>query len=429
MIQQRSRWVLGALVLVSSLLLFACGGSGGSSGDNSRTVSTGSVGILVTDAPSDDFKAIEVTVNGISLIAEDSDPIEIWSSADGEIIDLLSLETEAMLFTMVKDVQVGWYNKIRLNISKVELVNFDDTRIEVDVPSGKIDLNPRGTFYVNADELLLLQLDFDAKKSIHLVNANHYRLRPVVFVDILTTADMGRLVHLPGTIISIDTDNSQFVLLHEAIQYLIRSDSETVFFGPYGEPIAFGDLAVDDSVIAVGHFQLDSDDSHPKFDAVLVEQGDYQNVRGSLVAVDEGILKLIDAENQEWWIYLDDKTAFYDCLGEPIDRSELVTGQRVAVDVVENNQNYYAALVVACPEAVDSLSGELESIDTTTLTVEGQCAEEASRASYYLLGEDSLTEITRDDLQVDDIVLLFGVEDADPAVCFAYRQLFIIADE
>ena len=426
MIQQRSRWALGALILFSSLLLFACGGSGGSS-----SVATGSVGILVTDAPSDDFDAIEVTLNSISLIADESNPIEIWSSESGEMIDLLNLETEAELFTLVSDVPIGWYNKIRLHISRVELVEFDGNRIDVDVPSRKIDLNPRGNFYVNADETLLLQLDFDANKSIHLVNANHYRLRPVVFVDIFTAADQGRLTRLPGTVVSIDTVNRQLVLLHQEIEYLIHTNSETRYFGFNGTPNTFEELTADDPVIIIGHFQLDSDKPLPDFNAVLVEQGNYQKIRGTLIDTPgaDGSSFTLDAEGQLWVINLDPDTLFYDCFGVLIEQGDFIDGQRVTVDVLENvgNAEYDAALVVTCPETVDALSGELESLDSTSLSVAGQCAEEAgSGASYYLLGEDSLTEITRAELVEYETVQLFGEEDTDPAGCFSYRQLFML---
>lgn len=419
-------WMLSCLVLVSSLVLFACGGGGGSSSSSGSGTPTGSVAILVTDAPSDDFDAIDVNVTAISLIDDDDNLIEIWSDPSGKVIDLKQLETEAELFTLASDVPVGWYNKIRLHISSVELVKAGDAPIDVKLPaSGKIDLNPRGHFYISADETLLVQLDLDANKAIHLVNANHYQLRPVVFVDILTAEDMGRLVRLPGTVVSVDGISGQFVLLHQATEFLIHTDVDTLFFGPLGTPTSFGDLAVDDAVIAIGHFRLGSDESQPEFDAILVEKGDYQKIHGTLTAV-PGIagtsLTLVHNSDPPVVINLDADTAFYDCFGGMIAKEDLEVGQRVAVDAVMVATDYHAALVVGCPASMDALSGELELIEATTLTVNGQCAEEATTADYYLLGEDSLTEIIRTDLTEGDTVLLFGDDDS----CFSYQQLFKI---
>ncbi|MBW2185645.1 MAG: DUF4382 domain-containing protein [Deltaproteobacteria bacterium] len=415
---RRSWWFLSGLILICSLVLFACGGGGGSSSSTEPT--TGSVAVLVTDAPSDEFKAIDITITGISLIDDEDNLIEIWSMPSGQTIDLLELETEAELFTLASDVPVGLYNKIRLQVSVVELVNFDDSRIDVDVPaSGKIDLNPRGQFYVSADETLVVQLDIDANKSIHLVNPNHYRLRPVVFVDILTVGDIGRLVRLPGEILSVDTLNNQFVLSAQNREFLIHVDNDTLYFGEQGTPTAFTGLLAEDLVTVIGHFRIGSDDSQPEFDAVLVEVGDYQRLRGTVTV---GIDSVTVTEDGGEAVNLAPETAYYDCFGMVISYADLVEGQRVAIDAIIVDEAYYAALVVTCYDSVDTRSGELEVIDPLTLTVSGQCAEEATAARYYRLGDDSLTEIIRADLSVGTNVLLFGDDD----VCFSYRQLFSI---
>lgn len=422
---RKSWWFLSGLIFIFSLGLFACSGGGGSSSssdDSSAATTTGSVAVLVTDAPSDEFKGIEVTVTGISLIDDDDNLIEIWSMPSGKIINLLELETEAGLFTLASDVPVGLYNKIRLLVSAVELVNFDDSRIDVDVPaSGKIDLNPRGSFYVTADETLVVQLDIDANKSIHLVNPENYRLRPVVFVDVLTAVDIGRLVRLPGEILSVDTSNDQFVLLSQNHEFLINVDNATLYFGTQGVPTTFADLAVEDLVTVLGHFGIGSDDSQPEFDAVLVEEGDYQRLRGT-VAVGVDSVTVTEDGGEAVVVNLDPETAYYDCFGLAITFAALVDGQRIAVDAIMVDEEYYAALVVICFDGVDTLAGELEVIDPLILTIDGQCADEATGARYYLLGDDSLTEIVRTDLSVGDNVLLFGDDDG----CFSYQQLFSI---
>ncbi|MBW2187473.1 MAG: DUF4382 domain-containing protein, partial [Deltaproteobacteria bacterium] len=332
---KKSWWLLSSLILVCSLVLFACGGGGSSSSDTGSTeTTTGSVAVLVTDAPSDEFKAIEVTITGISLIDDEDNLVEIWSMPSGQIINLLELETEAELFALASDVPVGLYNKIRLQVSAVELVNFDDSRIDVDVPaSGKIDLNPRGHFYVSADETLVVQLDLDANKSIHLVNPNHYRLRPVVFVDILTAVDIGRLVRLPGEILSVDSVNNQFVLSAQNQEFLIHVDNDTLYFGTQGTPTAFAELAVEDLVTVIGHFRSGSDDTQPEFDAVVVEEGDYQRLRGT-VTVGVNSVTVTEDGGEPVVVNLDPDTAYYDCFGMVIAYVDLVDGQRVAVDAI-----------------------------------------------------------------------------------------------
>lgn len=424
---KKTWWLLSSLILVFSLTLFACGGGGGSSSSSSSDAggtetTTGSVAVLVSDAPSDEFKAIEITITAISLIADDDTQIEIWSLPSGQIVNLLELETEAELFTLASDVPVGLYSKIRLQVSAVELVNFDDSRIDVDVPaSGKIDLNPRGQFYVRADETLVVQLDIDANKSIHLANPNHYRLRPVVFIDILTAIDIGRLVRLPGQIVSIDRDNNQFVFSAKNSEFLIHVDSDTVYFGAQGTATTFTDLAVEDLVTVIGHFRIGSDEAQPEFDALVIEEGDYQRLRG-VVTVGVDSVTITDDGDDVFVVSLDPATAYYDCFGFAISYADLVNGQRVVVDAIMVDEEYYAALVATCLESVDELAGELEVVEPLTLTIDGQCAEEAIAARYYRLGSDSLTEVVRADLSVGQNVLLYGDDD----VCFSYSQLFII---
>jgi len=426
---KKTWWFLSGLIVVCSLALFACSSGGGSSSSSSDAggseTTTGSVAVLVTDAPSDEFKGIEVTVTGISLIDGEDNLIEIWSNPDGQTINLLELETEAELFALASDVPVGLYNKIRLRINAVELVNFDDSRIDVDVPaSGKIDLNPRGQFFITANETLVVQLDLDANKSIHLVNPGNYQLRPVVFVDILTDLDIGRLVRLSGEALSV-VENNQFQFASQGRDFLIHvdagPDNPTRYFGPEGTSATLDDIAVSDLVTVVGYFRVGSDDSLPEFDAVLVEEGDYQRRRGTVtVGVDS--LTVSEDGGGAMVVNLAAETAYYDCFGVAIALEDLVDGQRIAVDVIEIDTVYYAALVVTCYDGVDTLSGELEVIDTLTLTVAGQCAEEATTVRYYQRGEDSLVEIERSDLTVGSQVIVYG----DDGACFSYRQLLTI---
>ncbi len=444
--QLRSWWLLTMMLVVAAALV-ACGGGGGGSSSSSTTdgTTTGSVAILVTDAPSDDFAAIEVTVTAVSLIDDEENLVEVWRSEAGKTIDLLSLETESELFTLATDVPVGWYDKIRLTIDGVELVDDLDVRTAVNLPaSGKIDLNPRGRFYVSADETLSVQLDIDANKSIHLVNANHYVLRPVVFVDILTAADAGRLVRLPGTVVSVDTTTNHFVLQQigmssqvdgddtEESGVLVSLGDSGVIFGADGLPMPLADLAVETAVVAVGFFAEGTDDTEPQFDAVVVEVGDYTKVRGSLTAVpgaDGTALSLLSDDDVPTEITLNDATFFYDCFGAAISRGDLHIGQRVAVDAIAVGEDLVAALAISCPDDTDSLSGTLGEVEGTSLLINGdsdQCAEEADTVAYYMLGEDTLTETDRAALQVGDSVLLFGTAPEDEGECFVYSKLFVV---
>ena len=98
----------------------------------------------------------------------ESEKVTIFSGTKS--FDLLKLEDESALFSVSSGVPSLWYKKIRLHVTDIELVKKDGvTSIYPKLPGGgKIDLNPKGQFHVDPGETLILQIDLDAEKSIHI---------------------------------------------------------------------------------------------------------------------------------------------------------------------------------------------------------------------------------------------------------------------
>ena len=265
-----TRWLL---VSAFSLLLLGCGGGGG--GTDATTLSpagTGTVTLLVTDAPSDDFNAINLTVTRAELLS-DRGRIELFSGQ--KTFDLLQLATATEIFS-VTDVPAGSYNKIRLTLSNIELVLKDGSKQYPPLPgNGKLDLNPRGSFYVEPGTTLMIQLDMDAEKSIHVAGPR-YNFRPVVFVDIVTSPMTTKLVRVTGTVQALDTVSGDFDLCrvrgqNDYIDYRRDDDrnddsrddlclmvdtatTDASFFDVNGDPVTIDALADGDVVTAAGRF-------------------------------------------------------------------------------------------------------------------------------------------------------------------------------
>jgi hypothetical protein len=164
-------------IVFCSLLALSCGGGGGSA---SSSAGTGTASVFLTDAPSDDFDEILVTITAVELLGADG-PIVIFRGR--ETVDLKELEDFSDLFVYAEKVPVGRYSKIRMRVERVVLVK-DDDETDVDPPAdGHIDLVPKGPFEIREGVHLVIEIDMDAKKSIHISgNGKKYNFRPVVFM-------------------------------------------------------------------------------------------------------------------------------------------------------------------------------------------------------------------------------------------------------
>lgn len=274
-----------AATLSCILALGACsgGGSGGGGGDDGDAGSTGTVGVLITDGPTHQFSSIEVTISKIELLGEHR--VVIFEGS--ETFDLLQLENFSNLFAITEDVPVGGYEKVRLTVDDLVLVReVDDgsggttpeTIDDVKLPGGgKMDLNPRGTFFVVPGGTLLLEIDMDAKMAVKVVFAGASEkviFRPVVFVRVLNDpSDMEKLARVHGTIREFLSDDS-FVLCTEEIRSDdLDSDSDrdgrsddtcvtvnlfgdTSAFDAMGDPVDLSFPMVGDPVTVVGQLAV-----------------------------------------------------------------------------------------------------------------------------------------------------------------------------
>ena len=203
LLEPRSRKISLALCALFALLLASCGGQvtgggGASTGTPDQISGTGVVALLITDAPSDEFDAIEVTVSRIELLGDER--VEIFSGL--VTFDLLQLERFSKLLVVADGIPPGPFDKIRMTLEELVLVReVDDgrggvTREEMrpSLPgNGKLDLLPRESFTVPQGEMLPIEIDMDARRSLHAHESGNgeYRFRPVVFVKIVR--DMGEI--------------------------------------------------------------------------------------------------------------------------------------------------------------------------------------------------------------------------------------------
>jgi hypothetical protein len=261
-------------------LITACGGGGGSgSSSDSPTApsGTGSVAVLITDGPSAEVDALILKISKISLIpAGNGEAVVIYDDPQHDTIDVLKYKSkeEPYFLTLKNEVPAGYYAKIRLEIEDIEVVGGPCEEKSIKLPSGKIDLNPRGGFYVKEGESIAIQLDFDANKSFNLHQAGKSGkciLRPVIFVDIDTIDWQQRCPKIiKGTIEKKDGDT----------KFLLK---------PAGNRGTVWVIVDDDTVIVDEKGVVTQDET-------ILQPGDTVYVRGRLTR--EGILASLVVEGE-----------------------------------------------------------------------------------------------------------------------------------
>lgn len=280
---------MSVALLVISCAVAACGG--GSSGP--ETPGTGTVALLLTDLPTDDVKAINFDVVEATLIGDQGQQ-SIYSG--NTRVNLLDLENYSQPIAL-GEVTAGTYTKLRLRIENFEIVDTDDTVHTPRPPAGgNIDLLQPDRIEVVPGRTLVAHVDMDANKSIHLVQAGNgkYRLRPVVRVQFMLDGLPNELVRIEGQVNDGDTDTGAFVLcaidnMDACVEVSLAGDA--CVFDADGipiEPATDATFDVGESLVVIGNY-VDSDgDGTPGIDAIIVEKGPAEQVRGIVTAAPDG---------------------------------------------------------------------------------------------------------------------------------------------
>jgi hypothetical protein len=281
----RSGFLLIGAILVAAIFS-ACGGSGGGSSGGAAPAS-GSVAVMLTDGPYDGLEALYITITKVSLLRADGAEVVVFDDLRGHEVDILQYQDSEYLLTVNNEVPVGTYSKVRLEVSDVQAVGGDcDTDgIEIKLPSGKIDLNPRGSFQVVEGEALAIRLDMDARKSFQLHTAGNSGkciFRPVIFVDIRSVAQVDDCPEvINGTVKLLENGSNgltkEFVLQTNRGDLRVTADSSTVVFDENGNHDSDGSsIAVGKTAYVRGRLQPDG-----SLKASLVVVGEVFKIKGT----------------------------------------------------------------------------------------------------------------------------------------------------
>jgi len=190
------------LPLLAVLLvgLFAC-----SSGD------TGRLSLSLTDKPTDQYKAVYITIAEIDVNNE-ADPDDVWTTVatPNQTYDLLALANGVRQELALANLAAGSYSQLRLIIGTQAtdginilgqahpfanyVIGADDDVHELKVPSGiQTGVKIVKGFAINENQTTELILDFDASRSVVVAgNSGKFLLKPTVKVLETTLASLIR---------------------------------------------------------------------------------------------------------------------------------------------------------------------------------------------------------------------------------------------
>ena len=198
------------LMILLPLLLVSCEGSGG--GGTGLPAATGTINIKLTDAATDKYQAVYVTINEVKVHHE-TQGWETLSSPELELpqtFDLLELVNGKMADLGMAELAAGHYNQMRLILEDKDempesqdinilgrshpyfnyLIDADDMEIPLKVPSGgKTGIKLVNGFDIVASGATIgLILDFDAARSVvQAGKSGNWLLKPTI--KVLETVD------------------------------------------------------------------------------------------------------------------------------------------------------------------------------------------------------------------------------------------------
>jgi hypothetical protein len=444
MIIKKLRAQVGAMstALIAVFLITSCGGSSSNSpAEVVEQPTTGTVGLLFTDAPTDDYKQILLSVTEAILIGGD-DSQEVLFQGDREI-DLLNLEnySEPVVFGEAK---LGTYKKIRLQIADLELVPHDDSdSIFPALPAnGKIDLLQPDGFDVLPGRTVLIEIDLDADKSLKITgagNSGRVQFRPVVFVTVFEGGSPNKLARLEGAVSGAPGADSFVLCAIDAPDHCVHvaTNGNTSIFDATGTGADFGTLADGNMVVVIGEY---SSDPIVLIAIVLEIGGTAMQVKGDVVSdpVDSEFLMLAN-DDTDLVVEIQPGTKYYDNDG-PVSSELIVLGAGIEVEGVKPEKAdeadpdlMRAALIFLLAEPADQRSGTIaEPIDSVTAifvlsTDTGDinvCVMEDARILLVDTDASEVTAATFADLAVDQIVDVFGAMAADDG-CFEASEVIV----
>jgi len=186
------------LALCALLILPSCGGGGGDGGGTVSTPQTGTLSVGLTDASTDAYKAVYVTISEVQVHMSG----DVWKvvGAPNRTYNLLDLINGVREELGIAELDAGDYTQMRLIIGETPdgginllskehpyanyVIDLDDNAHELKVPSGyQTGVKIVHGFTISAKQTTELILDFSASESVVVAGkSGKWLLKPTIKV-------------------------------------------------------------------------------------------------------------------------------------------------------------------------------------------------------------------------------------------------------
>jgi len=151
------------------------------------TAKTGTLVVLLKDAPAPGLEALQVTLGDLSVIGEEGEiKLDFVSGTEFHINNLLALTDEVPpLEISTEKIPVGKYTKIRMSVTDAYAYygEGDSRNTPLEVPPGHIDVIAHFEIEEDMDTQITIDMEPD-----WVAISNHNTLRPVLKVESITVS-------------------------------------------------------------------------------------------------------------------------------------------------------------------------------------------------------------------------------------------------
>ena len=157
-------------LMTAVMMLGGCGGGGGGGSDatdsgGGAASQTGTVALLLRDAPADEYDSIKLCINKVTL---EPGSEEIFEAEDECVeVDLLDHQEKPFLLN-VKEVPARTYTHLRMTVDYIKTEGGPCDELNIKIPSGVIKINPQGGIPIKSGDKIVIDVDVKAKQSVNI---------------------------------------------------------------------------------------------------------------------------------------------------------------------------------------------------------------------------------------------------------------------